>query len=584
MYLRRTQRRNKDGSVVRYLQLASNYREGVATRARIMLSLGREDSDTRGQLEGLADSIRRYLDASPAGDSVDQSQEGAACAPAGQSRREPDDVAPAADLSVATSRPIGSVWLLDALWDRLRVPDTLQALVGEPAAAKGVERALFALVANRALNPYSNQTTTDWANDDVAVPGMDEMSEAQAYRAMELLVQADAGAELQRRVFTHAADLLQVDPQPLLFDTTSSSFEREAPKAAHQAFRLLGQARQERPSPLPRVVIGLAATREGIPVRCWMWPGAATGPTILETMQRDLRKWDMRSAVPVIDERAAEGEPDRRLTAATTASWVTGRRLRPDMAQHHPALTRDQGRRAVVGDNLRIREVYIAEDGAQRRYVVCHSADEAERDRAWRASTIARLEIELDRSAGARPRDSRSPTPPSRLPSRARRFERALLDHPTLGRYLTLLPSGSLCIDRGKIRAEERVDGTFLLAASDPTMPAEDLALGFMGMMEAERGFCALKTSLELRPVFNLLEHRVRAHVLVCWLALLLIRCAEHSTQRSWQQVSAELGRLHRVTLSGEAGTITQTTEITESQRDLYRACQVKPPPRVHAP
>ena len=101
--------------------------------------------------------------------------------------------------------------------------------------------------------------------------------------------------------------------------------------------------------------------------------------------------------------------------------------------------------------------------------------------------------------------------------------------------------------------------------------------------MEAEHGFRDLKTTLELRPVFHRLEHRIRAHVLLSWLALLLIRVAERQTNQTWRRIALELQRLHLVTLTGPTGTIAQTTELTDTQRELFAATTVQPPPRITA-
>jgi hypothetical protein len=65
-----------------------------------------------------------------------------------------------------------------------------------------VERVLFALVANRALEPCSKLAATEWAGRDVAIPGLDGFSDDQAYRAMDLLVEADATAQVQEAVFS----------------------------------------------------------------------------------------------------------------------------------------------------------------------------------------------------------------------------------------------------------------------------------------------------------------------------------------------------------------------------------------------
>jgi hypothetical protein len=181
-----------------------------------------------------------------------------------------------------------------------------------------------------------------------------------------------------------------------------------------------------------------------------------------------------------------------------------------------------------------------------KRFVVCHNPAEAARDKAERDTC-------------------------------------ALRDHATLARYLRQTPTGRLQIDRARIKAEERLDGKYLLSSSDPDLTAEEIALGYKNLREAERSFRDLKTTLELRPVFHRLEHRIRARIIVCWLALLLIRIAERKTGQSWRRIATELQRLHLVTLHGDAGAVQQTTRLTDAQHPILAALDVEPPPSITA-
>ncbi len=557
MYLRTTQRRNKDGSVVRYLQLAHNRRNGSATQAEVLLNLGREDRlDVEG-LRRLAASINRYTER-------------------GEGTLPP---APGEELQVVESRPMGAAWLLDALWRRLGVDAALRRVLGGRRFTTDVERVLFALVANRAIAPASKLAAAEWASCDVAIPGLDEMDDDQAYRAMDLLVEADAEAKVQEAVFFAAADLLNLEVDLLLFDTTSTYFERDEPEEGEGAFRVLGHSRDHRPD-LPQVVIGLAVTREGIPVRVWCWPGNANDMSLLPQVKDDLRGWRLGRVVTVVDRGFSS---DKNLAYLTRAGghWIAGERMRDGSQDAAAALAR-QGRYQQVRDNLRVKEVRVGEGEAARRFVVCLNPAEAARDRKAREETIARLEAELRRLEAARARAAarKGAAKAAEAHSRA---ECALRDHPALGRYLRQTPTGRLVIDRAKVAAEERLDGKYLLSSSDPDLAATDIALGYLNLLEAERGFRDLKHTLELRPVFHRLEPRIRAHVVLCWLALLLIRVAERQTGSTWRRIATELGRLHLVTLQGPAGRVTQTSALTEAQRAIYAATEIASPPRVTA-
>lgn len=147
MYLRTTQRRNKDGSTVRYIQLAHNVRDGASTTAKVLVNLGREDALDMDGLRRLTASIDRYLNGT----------------------RGPDLeplTGPGADLgalSVESSRPIGTAWLLDGLWTRLDIAAALTKHMDGRRFRTDIERIIFAMVAGRAIEPDSKRATAEWA-------------------------------------------------------------------------------------------------------------------------------------------------------------------------------------------------------------------------------------------------------------------------------------------------------------------------------------------------------------------------------------------------------------------------------------
>jgi len=554
MYLRTTQRRRTDGSLVRYVQLAHNRRVDGVTRAEVLVNLGREDQLDLDGLRRLAASITRFTDGDGGGAPLPGTP---------------------GEFEVTASRALGGVWLLDGLWRALGVDRALAGVLGARRFGTDVERVLFALVANRALEPGSKLAAAEWASQDVHVPGLRAMDDDQAYRAMDLLVDADAHAKVQEAVFFACADLLNLEVDLLFFDTTTTYFERDEPEVGEGALRVFGHSKDHRPD-LPQIVIGLAVTREGIPVRVWVWPGNTNDMTVIPQVKDDLRGWRLGRVVTVVDRGFSSDENLRYLTRAG-GHWIAGERMRDGSPDARAALARP-GRYQTVRDNLGVKDVRVGDGDAAKRFIVCHNPVEADRERAQRDELITRLEAELARIDAQRakakaPRDQAAHT----------RAECALRDHPTLGRFLRQRPSGRLQIDRAKLAAEAKLDGKFLLSTSDPHLSAEDVALGYKNLLEAERGFRDLKTTLELRPVFHRLEHRIRAHVLLSWLALLLIRVAERQTGHTWRRIALELQRLHLVTLTGPTGTAEQTTQLTDAQRDLLAATGVQPPPRITA-
>jgi hypothetical protein len=586
VYLRTSSRRNKDGSTVRYLSIAHNERSpGGPSVAKVLLPLGREDRLDVEALRRLVGSINRYLGEDAGTDAG--AQIGAETG---------------GGLTITDSRPAGGAWLLDGLWQQLGIDTALREVLGGRRFTTDVERVLFALVANRALAPASKLAAADWATRDVAIPGLAGMDEDQAYRAMDLLVEADTDAAVQEAVFFAVAHLLNLEVDLLFFDTTSTYFERETEDADPPAdaedsagaggaagFRRYGHSKDSRPD-LPQIIIGLAVTRDGIPVRVWCWPGNTNDQALLPQVKDDLRAWRLGRVVTVVD-RGFSSASNLDYLRRAGGHFIAGERMRAGTGPVEQVLAR-QGRYRAVRDNLRVKEVRL-ESAPDLRWVLCHNPDEAARAAAQREAALERIRAELARIAAARSRLASTKPATAATAAAARRREAelaahtraecALRDHPALGRWLRQTPSGRLVLDTAKIRAEARLDGKYLLVTSDPDLTAEDVALGYKNLLEAERGFRDLKSTLELRPVYHRLEPRIRAHVLLCWLALLLIRVAERRTGQTWPALARELGRLHAVTLTGPTGTVTQTTELSTAQQGILRACGLTPPPRITA-
>jgi transposase len=382
-------------------------------------------------------------------------------------------------------------------------------------------------------------------------------------------------------VFFAVDNLLNLEVDLLFFDTTSTYFERDDEDGGDEAFRRFGHSKDHR-NDLPQIVIGLAVTKEGVPVRCWCWPGNASDQAVLAEVKDDLRDWKLGRVITVVDRGFSSADNLAYLRRAG-GHYIAGMRMRDGNPLVEQALSR-QGRYQQVRDNLRVKEVRL--DGHDARFVVCHNPDQAERDTQQRNDAITRIQAELARIAEQRARDAKRPrADKTRTRNEAAhvRAECALRDHPTLGRWLTQQPNGRLKVNTAKVRAEARLDGKYLIATSDPHLSAEDAALGYKNLLEAERGFRDLKSDLLLRPVFHRLEHRIRAHVLICWLALLLARVAERGTGQTWRNINRQLGRITQVTLAGPAGTITQTTPLKPEQKAIYQALHVDPPARVTA-
>jgi len=98
---------------------------------------------------------------------------------------------------------------------------------------------------------------------------------------------------------------------------------------------------------------------------------------------------------------------------------------------------------------------------------------------------------------------------------------------------------------------------------------------------QVERAFKTLKTTLELRPLYHHKEERIRAHVLLCFLSLLLVRIAERQTGQTWDHLRAILERIHLGEFESKDGCILQRTELTHDQANLLKTLSISAPPKI---
>jgi Transposase DDE domain len=560
VYLRETRRRNKDGTVVSYLQLAHNERHPVTGSpvAKVIHNFGRADQVDRAALSRLVASISRFLD--PA--------EAVASATAGE-------------VEVLDSRRMGGAWVLARLWERLRIGAAiLRVAEGRRLDGEATERVVFALVAQRALEPGSKLAATRWVAERVFLEGCPAFSDDAAYAAMDFLL--GALDEVASEIFWSVAHLLDLDVDIVFVDSTSTYWELEVAAepaetadrdgdevepAEGEGDRRFGHTKDHRDD-LPQVVIAMAVTRDGIPVRCWTFPGNTADQKIIRKVKDDLGGWNLHRLVWVAD-RGFASAANRAYLAKGGGRYIHAEKLRNTNSEAAAALAR-QGRYHQVAGNLRVKEVWVpGRDAGVRaeRFAVCHNPEQAERDRLVRERLVTHLEHLIEGSdAWAK--------------SKRDELVGSLKDKPGLRRLLRRTQTGLLRINHGAIRREAVLDGKWLLRTNDHTLTPEDLAAAYKQLIAVERGWRDMKGALRLRPVFHYREDRIRGHVQLCWLALLLIRVAENAAGDTWRNIRHELDRMHLVTLATADGRAAQRSLTTPGQQVILHALDLPEPPK----
>ena len=552
MYLRTTERKNADGSVVQYYQLAESLwdpaRGGSVTK--VIYNFGRADRVDRGSLERLAASITRVFSDSPTDRGADSD-----------------------DIQVRDSWPYGGIYVLECLWKELGIGAVLTAQARSKRTAVAFERALFAMVANRCLSPYSKLYCWEqWIREETFLPSAHGLDLHHLYFAMDFLELHKA--EVEKAVYFASADLLNADVDLIFYDTTSLHFEVDDEDEAvqhkfgrdYEPLRKRGHAKNGR-SDAPQVVIGLAVTRDGLPVRSWVFSGETGDVTTVERVKEDLRGWRLGRCVFVGD-AGMNSLDNRRSLALGNGKYILASRMRAGDEVTHKVLAR-QGRYKTVADNLRVKVVVVGDGERRQRYVVCHNPAEEKRQSEHRAKLVTALTAEL---ASMKDQKGRAHS----------KHTCELLSSARFGRYLQQTDDGQLLLDRKAIKHAARYDGKWVITSNDDTLTSEDLALGYKQLMRVEACWRQLKSALRLRPVFHFRPWRIQAHVTISVLALLLERIAEIRAGDTWRNIAARLEQIKVVEYDRAGARVRQTTELRSEAEELLKQLKVPMPPMVH--
>ena len=559
MYLRQSNQKRADGSVLSHLQIAESVWDPVKkrSRVRIVYNCGRSDDPAAAErLRRLASSILRR------------------CAPEELVDRDPS-------MRVADAWPYGDLYVLEQLWRRVGLPDLIAELAGERKVEFSIERALFAMVANRACAPSSKLYCHEqWLAEDVRIEGCEGLEVHHLYRAMDFLEAHKE--ELERGLYFRVADLLNLDVELVFYDTTSLHFEiddedrveggdgesGDPPPAGGKAARGLrrrGNSKNGR-GDAPQVIVGLAVTREGFPVRHWVFPGNTVDVLTVAKVRQDLKGWRLNRCVFVGDAGMVSADNLRAL-AAGGGRYIVCMPVHRGGEIEREVMGR-RGRYRAVAENLQVKEVVVGDGERRRRYVVCFNPREAERQRTHRAQVLAELKEQLAslRSCSGGAHSKRA----CELRASGR-----------YGKYLRTGGAGRLAIDRGKVRAAERMDGKFVVYGNDDTLSAEDMALGYKQLQRVERAWRQLKSGLRLRPVYHHATHRIHAHVALTVIALLLERMAEHACGATWRRIRDDLKRVQLVQLIGPHGALWQVTEPRPEASKWLKSLGIEPPATI---
>lgn len=552
MYLRRCHRA-KDGKRHAYWALVKSVRTAKGPRQQVVAYLG--DLDEAGRL-----GVQQAADVSKS--------------PNGQEQLF-DTMRPhwvevdAAAVRVESTRQFGGAWLALQLIRKLGLGSLLSELM--PAGREDVPWSIMSLVLVicRLCDPSSELRIAEHLFEQTALADLlgvsvDKINDDRLYRALDELLPHKEKLEVHLK--QRLGELFDLKYDLLLYDMTSTYFEGQANK---NDLAQRGYSRDQRPD-CKQVCIALVVSRCGMPLGYELFAGnKADVTTVQEIVATMENRYGQADRVWVMD-RGMVSEANIRFLKEGHRRYIVGTHKSQLRKYEKQLLASDW---SVVREGLEVK-LCKDPDGTDETFILCRSSDRREKEKAMHDRFEKRIEEGL---ASLTKRAQKQSLTAVELSHRIGR----LMGQNTraAGAFKTEIltdAAGDAQLKWEKIeswRSWARLsEGCYLLRSNVSDWSAEELWRAYMQLSEAEGAFRIHKSDLSLRPIWHQKPQRVKAHVLVCFLAYVLWKTLGQLCK------SAGLGDEPRKVLEEIAKV--QTVDVilpTRCGREIRKRCVSRP-------
>ena len=534
-----------------YLQLVESFRnDSGKVRTRVVANLGRLDQITPAQLDPLINGLNRAV---------------------GRAENTASEIVQEPGLG------FGDVFALHELWRDLGIDTALKRAMRSSRREIDAEALVRAMVFNRLCDPTSKLGCLRWL-DTVAIPAMPEaVTHQHLLRAMDALMDHAEAAEaaLARQI----RPLVDRDLAVVFYDLTTVRIHGEGTVA--EDLRVFGM-NKEMGGIARQFVLGVVQTADGLPLMHTVHPGnVAETKTLQSMLQTVLQRFPIQRVILVADRGLLSLDNIDELTCLAEKG---DRRLEFILAV--PAR-----RYAELVDTFRV----LTFDGglaeatfAGHRLIVAHDPLRAAEQGDRRRARIAELEAMAEKMVGKLDAQDGGQTAKGRRASDRgaySRFTRAVAEA-ELTRFIKADLNAdrfSWSVDDDAVAKAELFDGKLALITNAPDLTAADAVARYKALADIERGFRVLKSDIEIAPVHHRLPERIRAHALICFLALVLYRVMRMRLKAKGHSGSPRtaldlLARIQKHTAHIGARTFNGTSTTTPEQLDLFDALSLPKP------
>ena len=547
----------------KYVKLVEAFRDdkGVA-RQRVVATLGRLEQIRSGKGDALLNGLLRAA-GKP---TLDEGTGAVAFAPAVS---------------------VGDTWLLHALWHELGLADAFRRIL-RSRHQFDAEHLLRVMVFNRLCDPESKLGILRWL-EGARVPDVDRAAVTHQHLLRTMDTLKACTQVLEAALSKQLRPLIDQELSVVFYDLTT--IRTEGTSESPEEIRRYGPSKDG--GIARQVMLGVVQTAEGLPIHHEVFEGnAAETRTLVPTIEKVLQRYPIQRVVLVADRGLLSLENLQSISEIKVGEKplefilaVPARRYGDfeDILGAFHRNTCTQAEQEVTGE-------FRWQD---HRLIVAHRPDLAEEQSRRRDEQIAALQGDAAKWTGKLNEQDEGKRYRGRKLSDAgvtARFYKAVSDTRLAHILKVDLSSDVFCyvVDEPALLRARMLDGKLILVTNMVDHTPEQIVARYKALADIERGFRVLKSEIEIAPVFHRRADRIRAHALICFLALVLyrvlrMRLKDRHSPYSPERVLEIMRRIqfHQVTLH-QNQTASGLSTLTPEQRDLFDTIDLPKPAAKH--
>lgn len=526
MYLKVIGQKNKkDGHVRKYAQIVESRRINNQPRQRILFSLGRIDTpEGKKRLESLTEA---FIHASERHDLLNLAE----------------------DLKALCTKEYGPFLVFKRIWEELNIGDLISAELKDSLAEFDVADAAFNMVLNRLSAPSSKRKLEKWQE---TIEGIGTYDLHQYYRALDYLI--DHKDALEKRIFNRMRDLFDPGVDVVLFDTTTVAYYGDSDK--HEELLDYGFSKIRR-SDLKQVVVGVIMSKAGIPLGHEVFEGCRNDVTCFARIIDQVAFKYKLDRVVMVGDRGMISKDNIRLLEKRGYKYVLGYRMRTIPKEDRAGIFQQEDFRKLRNSELKYKEAEY--DG--KRLIVCHNEERAEKDKLHREHILEKLEKKIKNGNLS-----------------------SIVDNAHYKRYLRIRGEKPV-VDEEKVKRDEMYDGMFVLT-TNTNLSAMATVQAYRDLWQVELAFRQLKSEIEMGPIWHWKDRRIRAHIMICFLAFALRtvfykKLKDEDPKMAYGDILDDVKALKSCNLDVKSHRVRIRTELKPGAAKAFRAIGMRPPNRI---